>query len=192
MEDRQTTKEMLAASLKELAKAKSVEVVSVREIVNNSGLTSTTFYNHFRNKYELMAWIYDMRLYPYFGELFTKYSWQDAIRQFSLILLEDPEFYENALKNTSGLTSFRYATNNFAIGMILERIRHCFGQEGAMDDIAFSLKYYMRMISEAINDWFLGGRVIPVEKFSVMLVDLMPPSLRPILLAEEEVRERQI
>ncbi len=186
MEDRQTTKELLAASLKDLARRKSVEAISVREIVTNSGLTSTTFYNHFRNKYELMAWIYNMRLYPYFEELFTRYSWRDAIRQFSMVLLEDPEFYENALKNTSGLTSFRYATNNFAINMILERIRHCCGAAADMEETAFYLKYYMRMISEAINDWFLGGKVIPFGKFSDMLVTLMPPPLRPVLLGRED------
>ena len=44
---RQTTKELLAASLQELAQNKSIDKITIREIAQNCQLTSTTFYNHF-------------------------------------------------------------------------------------------------------------------------------------------------
>ena len=59
---RQTTKEVLAASIMELAKTKSVDKISVKEIVKNCGLTATTFYNHFQDKYQLLAWIYNRNI----------------------------------------------------------------------------------------------------------------------------------
>lgn len=53
---------MLAESLKELAKFKPVDKITVKELTKNCGLTMPTFYNHFRDKYELMAWIYNQKV----------------------------------------------------------------------------------------------------------------------------------
>ena len=58
----QTTKELLAESLKELSKFKAVDKITIKELTKNCGLTSPTFYNHFRDKYDLMAWIYNQRV----------------------------------------------------------------------------------------------------------------------------------
>lgn len=52
-----TTKEILAESIQELAASKSVEKITIKEITQNCGMTSTTFYNHFSDKYELLGFI---------------------------------------------------------------------------------------------------------------------------------------
>ena len=59
---RQSTKELLAESLKELSRVKAVDKITIRELTKNCGLTSPTFYNHFRDKYELMTWIYNQKV----------------------------------------------------------------------------------------------------------------------------------
>ncbi len=41
---RQTTKELLAASLKDLAQFKPVDKITVKELAKNCGLTAPTFY----------------------------------------------------------------------------------------------------------------------------------------------------
>ena len=60
--EKQTTKELLAESLKDLSQTKSVDKITIKELTKNCGLTSPTFYNHFRDKYELMAWIYNQEV----------------------------------------------------------------------------------------------------------------------------------
>ena len=52
------TKEIFAKSLQKLSAKKSFEKISLKDILNESHLTKTTFYNHFRDKYNLAAWIY--------------------------------------------------------------------------------------------------------------------------------------
>ena len=179
----QTTKDLLAASLKELAQKKSIDKISVKELVRNAGLTSATFYNHFSNKYELVAWIYTMQISKVMEEFLSKYSWYDVVCKFMQIIQEAPEFYENALKSTYGRTSFCYAVNNFAIDMVAERIRCHHTTVENLDDVLFYIKYYMRFIAEAVNDWFLEGRAIPKEQIAAKLVTAMPEPLRPLLAA---------
>ena len=51
---KRTTKDLLAESLKELCKIKSADKITIKELTQNCGLTAPTFYNHFRDKYELI------------------------------------------------------------------------------------------------------------------------------------------
>ena len=53
---RKTAKEILAASFQELAEVKSIDKITIRDIVDNCGYSSATFYRNFRDKYDLIAW----------------------------------------------------------------------------------------------------------------------------------------
>ena len=181
MESRLTTKEALARALQDLSRTKSVAKISVREIAGRAGVTPVTFYNHFSGKYELMAWIYNMEIAPFLQNLLAGRTWRDAVCGFVGALHGSPEFYRNALRNTSGANSFRYATNNYAIDVIAERIRLRHGAHAAGEETLFYLKYYMRLVSEAVNDWFLGGESIDLAVFADRLVACMPDPLRPLL-----------
>lgn len=86
------------------------------------------------------------------------------------------------MKNTAGQTSFRYATNDYAIDLLRERLR-ILGKEDALPtEIDFLAKYYMRSISEMIQDWFIGGQKIPLDNFIELLVLAMPEPLKKRLL----------
>ena len=58
MQTRLSTKELIAASFMELAAQKPIDKITVREVAANCAITTVTFYNHFRDKYELLVWIY--------------------------------------------------------------------------------------------------------------------------------------
>ena len=182
MISRKTTKEILAESVQELATKKSVEKITIKEIAQNCGMTSTTFYNHFADKYELLAWIYNKEIEPFFGRLGNGVSWREALHQSSLILTKNRTFYSNTLQNTAGQVSFRYATNNYAIAIILERIRIKHHLDEIPHQVRFYVVFYMRAISESINDWFLGGSKLPLDEFTDMLVFAMPPPLTKYLM----------
>ena len=90
---RKTTKALLADSLKELAKFKSVDKITVKEIAQNCGMTPPTFYNHFRDKYDLMAWIYNQRVEESLKNFGNGDSFEDVICKWLEIVLEDENFY---------------------------------------------------------------------------------------------------
>ena len=56
---RKTVEEILAESLHELTKKKTIDKITVREIVANCDYSVATFYRYFRDKYELAFWDYD-------------------------------------------------------------------------------------------------------------------------------------
>lgn len=178
------TKDILAASLRELAKEKAVDKITIREITDNCGVSATTFYNHFQDKYELLAWIYNQWIEPIWGRIGNGVSWREALAKACTALLEDQAFYANALKNTAGQTSFRYATNDYAIGLLLSRCRDNAHTSELPKGIEFLVRFYMRGLSEAANDWFLQGQPITLEAFVDLLDQAMPEPLRPYLTAK--------
>ena len=56
---RKTAKEILSDSFRELAETKSVDKITVRDITENCGYSPATFYRQFKDKYDLVEWIYD-------------------------------------------------------------------------------------------------------------------------------------
>lgn len=52
-----TTKDMLAEALKELLTRRSLDKITVKDIVENCGVNRQTFYYHFHDIYDLMEWI---------------------------------------------------------------------------------------------------------------------------------------
>jgi AcrR family transcriptional regulator len=76
------TKQILADSLCKLAESKSVNDITVLDIVNNCGLTAPTFYNHFRNKHDLITWYY-IEMWSKILDKIGKegYEWRDALHE---------------------------------------------------------------------------------------------------------------
>ena len=48
------TKELLKNSLIELAKKKPIDKITIKQVSENAGVTSQTFYNHFSDKYDMV------------------------------------------------------------------------------------------------------------------------------------------
>ncbi len=55
--NKKTTADILAESFLEIAEQKNVNRITISDIVKNCGFSPATFYRHFRDKYDLIAWV---------------------------------------------------------------------------------------------------------------------------------------
>jgi Transcriptional regulator len=78
------TKLALASSLKKLMSSKSFGKISVREIIEDSGLNRQTFYYHFRDSYDLAKWTFELEAIELVKRSESCLSWDEGI----LLLLE--------------------------------------------------------------------------------------------------------
>ena len=105
MSDPNITKNALAESLKELMCKKPFYKISVSDIVKGCGLTRQSFYYHFKDKYDLMNWIYFTETAHIIENTDGYESWTDGLKSLCHYMQENKTFYLNAL-NTSGQNSF--------------------------------------------------------------------------------------
>ncbi len=105
MSDSYVTKLAFADSLKKLMGKKNFSQISVRDIAGNCGLTRQSFYYHFRDKYDLMNWIYSTETVNYMitGSMDRRL---DGLKELCMYMRRNRAFYVNAL-NTSGQNSFQ-------------------------------------------------------------------------------------
>ena len=178
---RQTTKDILAASVIELAKHKSVEKITIKDISQNCGVTPTTFYNHFEDKYQLLAWIYNQEVDQLVAKSIDSLNWREVLVACCVPLQKNRTFYTNVLKNVVGQISFRHNTNDHAIAVWMENIRERNGLSEIPEDVQFCFRFYIRALSETINDWFLAGEKMPVEELAALMDNAMPEPLQTFL-----------
>ncbi len=106
MSDSNVTKLAFANSLKNLMLNKSFSRICVRDIAGNCGLTRQAFYYHFKDKYDLMNWIYDMETACFKSNNNDLGHWMDGLKELCNYMRQNKTFYMNAL-NTTGQNSFR-------------------------------------------------------------------------------------
>lgn len=77
---RMTTKEILAESFKELVARKPINKITISNITDNCGMAQPTFYRHFKDKYDLIAWIYVTDAQNIMRQIGSDgYQWRDTL-----------------------------------------------------------------------------------------------------------------
>ena len=105
MADSNITKNALAASMKKLMRQKPFAKISVSDICIDCGINRKSFYYHFRDKYDLVNWIFYVGFLGEtdLGSYETGWDWlADICRYF----YREKEFYRAALK-IEGQNSFK-------------------------------------------------------------------------------------
>lgn len=182
---RKTTQEILGESIHELAKTKAVDKITVREIVGNCGLSSATFYRHFRDKHELIAWIFNYQMEYVFTDMHEGMeTWKQAVFDTLSILDDDRAFYLNAVRHTEGPNSFLVSTRSRCGELLLDYIQKKLGA-ALPEETVFDAEFYMRGISYTVYEWFVDGKDQTVAQLTEHLCRVMPEGLKKFLMEGE-------
>jgi len=106
MSDSNITRLALANSLKGLMAKTSFNKISVKDIVDDCGLTRQAFYYHFKDKYDLMNWIYYTETARFMSSYNKVEHWMDGLTDLCNYMRQNKTFYIKAL-NTTGQNSFQ-------------------------------------------------------------------------------------
>lgn len=104
MNGNNVTKNALAASLKALMQERAFEKISVSDICEHCGMNRKSFYYHFRDKYDLVNWIFYVDFMGNMNSQSYKTGW-DLLGDLCQHFYSDRRFYNTALKIT-GQNSF--------------------------------------------------------------------------------------
>jgi len=106
------TKHALANAMVELLKTKELHKIRIRDLCELSGAERPTFYYHFRDKYELVAWIYLKDLEQSVKDRGGIYD-QTQLAGLLRLLQEKRSFYRKVFsdQNQNALGHYIYAYN---------------------------------------------------------------------------------
>lgn len=160
MADSNITKKALAAALKELMEEMTFDKITVGHICNKCEMNRKSFYYHFKDKYDLVNWIY----YTEFIGTVKGKEYKDG---FDLILdvcryfEENKRFYRKVLRY-DGQNSFFEYFGELLLPAIEKYTKDIFADD---ENNGFYVSFFSEAFINAIKKWLLDSETIPSEKF---------------------------
>lgn len=164
MADSNITKKALASALRELMNDIPFEKINISQICERCQMNRKSFYYHFRDKYDLLNWIFDT-------EFIMPRSWQpigngwDYLTELCNYLYSNVDFYRKALK-VSGQNSFYEHFRETQLPIISVYVKALLG--GKQEE-KFYIDFFADGFLAAIVRWVSDKNCMPPERFIDLL-----------------------
>lgn len=192
MADSNITKRALATSLKELMEEQPFDKINVAQICERCDMNRKSFYYHFKDKYDLVNWIFDTEFIALLKDenlevVHANYKERWAfIEKICQYFYHNHGFYRKALQ-IKGQNSFSDHFREYIQPLLADRISDLFGQK-QLDQ--FTMDFFTDAVICAMERWLLSKECMPPEQFLEKVKELTEKSARSIcrelIQAEQE------
>lgn len=175
---RKTTKEYLAESFRELAKSNPIDKITVRDIVKNCEYSTATFYRHFKDKYDLIAWVQTRSVAKIMDGIGNDgYTWKQALLAGAQLYDTEREYYTNLFLHTSGQDSFIQYMSEINYEAIKKQCQRQ-SEDTELDEMTqMYIRIYSLGASHLTCEWILGKYKISAEEFAEIYINAVPQPL---------------
>lgn len=180
MADSTLTKRALASALKELMTEMPFEKINVSHICEKCNMNRKSFYYHFKDKYDLVNWIFDIEFISVLNTDIYNDRWEFFIA-LADYFYKNRSFYRKALK-IKGQNSFSEHFHESLYPLLKMRIN-------ALTEVQTSHKFIIDMFADvsvcAFEHWLSEKDCIPPEEF-VSIIKTIIQSGAAIVYQETE------
>lgn len=182
MIQRLSTKELFAASLRELAATKPLNRITVQNIAQNCGYSTATFYRMFRDKYDLIAWDYTHDLSRIMSKIgIDSCEWGDILREGAYNFMSDREYVVNMLQHTAGTDSFEDLMIRQNYEILHQYALDLSGQDALSKNVELCMRTYCMGTVRLCCDWIKGVFQAEPAEIADVCESAMPRPLYPYL-----------
>lgn len=164
MADSNITKRALANALRELMAEQPFDKINVAQICLRCGMNRKSFYYHFKDKYDLVNWIFDTEFIALLknGQPGSSYEEHWAFLEICCrYFYQNHAFYRKALQ-IKGQNSFSDHFREYIRPLMSDRLSYLLGRD-QMD--AFALDFFTDAVICAMERWLLTRDCMSSEEF---------------------------
>ena len=172
MKDR--TKVMFAEALEEMLKGMPLDKVRVAKLCERCGATTPTFYYYFRDKYELVAWMFLNDFAGAFADKDPDYS-PARMNESTIRFAARRNFYQKAFDDRSQNSIGEYLID-FNLQISREAVRYHTGKDLTSEQ-EFTVKYHIYGVMGMFCEW-LFGKDMTSEYLNTALYEKTPGFLK--------------
>ena len=176
-------RQALAQCFKELMKEKSFQKIIVKDITDRANVKRPTFYTYFRDKYDVVEWIFMQEIRQPANSLIAAGYIREGLR-FMLISMEKDKRYYRKLAALEGQNSFVEMMENVVQELILQRMN----KEKLSEKITYTwlsldmiAQYYAHMACSVAVKWINGGMQVPIPELVEVYVIMAQKSMIEII-----------
>ena len=185
------TKREFAEAFMALAEEKEIEKITIQDLLNRCQTSRQTFYNHFRDKYDLISWIYEdmadqiLQFYQADVPLF------DFIKQMYGYIYQHKTFFCKAIRlegqNTLLQTVFEF-TRKYYIG----QVRRQAGEDALTPALIYAVDFNCYGAINMAWQWVQEGMVVPMDEFIELQLYSMPEELKRFFPDVQQIKPTPI
>lgn len=177
MADSNITKQALADSMKGLLQERDFEKISVSDICERCRMNRKSFYYHFRDKYDLVNWIFDTEFIELNQENVMQIttdscSFDERWETIAIVcnyFYENRAFYRRILK-VDGQNCFSAHFREVIHPLLRLRIENLLGMEDVPEMV---YDFFVDGIMGAIERWLMDKDCVSAEEFMNNLLQLV-------------------
>jgi AcrR family transcriptional regulator len=167
------TKIWIANTMNKLLQQKPIENIRVTEICREAEIERPTFYYHFKDKYELMAWMFCQKAFE--TDVISVESAAKSLNQ----MRQDFIFYKRAYEDNSQNPMWAYMVEYFA-----ERYSSLAKEKLDTDTLDTQLQYSIRLYCYGAvgmtREWLMKDNITPAQTVVQLMFNSMPESLHEL------------
>ena len=164
MADSNMTKKALASALKELMKTVPFSKISVGDICNMCEMNRKSFYYHFKDKYDLINWIYTSEFVVGLQNKIYDSEW-NILEALCDYFYENRDFYRKALQ-IEGQNSFYDYFRDVLKTVFTEYIKDVFEN---CENSEFYVTFYSDAFVVSIVRWISDKDCMKPQEYTVLL-----------------------
>ena len=179
---RKTAKEILADSFRELAETKAIDKITIRDITDNCGYSSATFYRQFRDKYGLIAWAYSRDLEGIMEQVgLDETTWKRTLIEAAGYYSEHREYLANLLLHTGGYDAFVRNMTEINYGCLKGAVMKSAGVPEPDEKTDLLIRLYVFGTVQLTCEWILGKHKSSPDLLAEVYEQALPEPLRQYL-----------
>ena len=164
-------KNIIASALLELCETKSLEALTVKQILEKSGVSRQTFYNHFIDKNDLIQYVYKEKIIPDFHDNNMNISFYDSL----VIAFENMKKYHHFMKQAclmEGQNCLKDYIFNHCKEFDLKWHQELYGDEPMPESLRFATEYHATASSSMTLSWILSDMPVSCEEIAKMITEM--------------------
>jgi probable dihydroxyacetone kinase regulator len=151
------TKALLEKALIVMLQKRPIDKITVKDLVDECGLTRQTFYNHFYDIYELVEWVYLQATEKLLAENKDYDTWQRGFYQVLISIRNNKVLVQNTYRsiNRDSLERYMYTVIYDQIIAVVER--QAIGMSVDQKHKNFIAHFYSLAFISLIFEWIKDG-----------------------------------
>ncbi len=167
------TKIWIGDAMKRLMAKKTIDKIRVTEICKEADIGRPAFYYHFKDKYDLVAWIFFHSAYD------TDIISVESAAAHMNHMRNDYLFYKRAFEDSSQNALWQYIMEYFAERYANEAKR-ILNTDTLDTQLQYSIRLYCYGTVGMTREWLLTDNITPAQTVVQMMFESMPEKLKNI------------
>lgn len=183
------TKFMIARGRKQLLETKSFTDITIGDIARHCKMSRNTFYYHFKDKYDVINWIFYTEITPIIGDTASIERWGSGMRALCHYMQENRMFYMNVVR-FEGQNSLSGCLMEFYENLVQNIIFNANGDRVlSPQQIKMISRFYAHGMSGVLLDWMKNGMVKDPDATVAILEELLSGEIFRQIIAQQDHTE---